>query len=350
MPKECRMTNDEARYSRQVVLPWVGAQGQKRLGAARVVLVGCGALGSVAGEQLARAGVGHFRIIDRDIVELSNLQRQVLFDEEDAKANLPKAVAAKNRLRRINSAIEIDAVVADVNAENAEELVDGAQLILDGTDNAETRYLINDVAVKRGVDWIYAGCVGSEGRVMAIRPGKTACLRCIFPLPPGQGEVETCDSAGVLGPAASVAASIQAGMAIRMLVGDQVEAGLISLDLKSGRFNRIAESSARREDCVCCGRREFEFLKGGGASRAVSLCGRNSVQIRPAAGSAAPALGELRKRLEAVGRVESSEFLLRCILADPQGVSLTVFADGRLMVHGVSEAKRARSIVARCFG
>src|SRR6185503_9485537 len=286
----------DSRYSRQILLPWIEEAGQQRLAASRVVVVGCGALGGTAAEQLARAGVGHLKIVDRDVVELSNLQRQVLFDEEDAKANLPKAVAAERRLKRINSSIEIRGVVADVNAENAEELL-AADLILDGTDNAETRYLINDVAVKRGVPWIYAGCVGSEGRVMAVVPGKTACLRCVFPDAPLAGEVETCDTAGVLGPAASVAASIQAGLAIRMIVGDEVESGMLTFDLKTGRFNRVAQSEARRDDCVCCGSRDFEFLNARGASKAVSLCGRNSVQIRPAAGGGFPALSEVKKRL-----------------------------------------------------
>ncbi|HEV8292203.1 MAG TPA: ThiF family adenylyltransferase, partial [Tepidisphaeraceae bacterium] len=232
---EVTNVNSSDRYARQMRLPWVGEHGQQKLASARVIIVGCGALGSVAAEQLARAGVGHLSIIDRDIVELSNLQRQVLFDEEDARANLPKAVAAEKRLRRINSSIEIRGVVADLHPENARELLD-ADLILDGTDNAQTRYLINDVAVKQGIIWIYAGCVGSEGRVMAIAPGKTACLRCLFPSPPAPGEVETCDSAGVLGPAASVAASIQAALAIRVIVGHEVEPGILSFDLIDGRF------------------------------------------------------------------------------------------------------------------
>src|SRR6185436_12739758 len=177
-----------------------------------------------------------------------------------------------------------------------------------------------------------------------------ACLRCMFPLAPSPGEVETCDTAGVLGPAASVAASIQAGLAIRMIVGDEVESGMLTFDLKTGRFNRVAQSEARRDDCVCCGSRDFEFLNARGASKAVSLCGRNSVQIRPAAGGGFPALSEVKKRLEAVGTVELNAFLLRCSLKDPEGVSLTVFSDGRLMVHGVSEPVRARSIVAKCLG
>lgn len=341
--------NPTDRYARQMLLAWIGEKGQQRLAASRVAIVGCGALGGTSAEQLARAGVGHLTIIDRDIVELSNLQRQVLFDEEDARGNLPKAVAAQRRLTRINSSIEIRGVVADLNAENAEEVLE-ADLILDGTDNAETRYLINDLAVKRGTPWIYAGCVGSEGRVMAVTPGKSACLRCLFPLAPSPGDVETCDTAGVLGPAASVAASIQAGLALRIIVGDEVEAGILAFDLQSGRFNRIAEKLAKREDCPSCGRREFEFLDAKSVSKAVSMCGRNAVQIRPASGSAFPALSEVKKRLEAVGRVDLNPFLLKCALKDPQGVSLTVFSDGRLMVHGVSEPKRARSIVARCLG
>jgi adenylyltransferase/sulfurtransferase len=206
------------------------------------------------------------------------------------------------------------------------------------------------VAVKLARNWIYAGCVGSEGRVMAIAPGKTPCLRCLFPNPPAPGEVETCDSAGVLGPAASVAASMQAALAIRMVVAGEVEPGMLTFDLTNSRFNRIAQEGARRDDCPCCGRREFEFLNDKSGSSAVSLCGRNSVQIRPASGSHFPALSEVKKRLESVGTVELNQFLLRCALKDPQGVSLTVFKDGRLMVHGVNETKRARSIVARCFG
>jgi adenylyltransferase/sulfurtransferase len=341
--------NPTDRYARQTLLPWIGAKGQQRLAASRVAIVGCGALGGTAAEQLARTGVGHLTIIDRDVVELSNLQRQVLFDEEDARSNLPKAVAAERRLRRINSSIEIRGIVADLNPENALELLE-ADLILDGTDNAETRYLINDVAVKRGAPWIYAGCVGSEGRVMAVTPGMNACLRCLFPLAPSPGELETCDTAGVLGPAASVAASIQAGIAIRILVGVEIEAGILAFDLKSARFTQIAQNSARRDDCVCCGRRGFEFLDAKSGSKAVSLCGRNSVQIRPASGSAFPELTEVKGRLEAMGTVELNPFLLKCALKDPQGVSLTVFSDGRLLVHGVNEPQRARSIVARCLG
>lgn len=345
---EVTSDNPSGRYARQTLLPWIGKAGQQKLADARVVVVGCGALGGTAAEQLARAGVGHLTIIDRDIVELSNLQRQVLFDEEDARANLPKAVAAERRLQRINSCIEIRGLVADLHAENAEQLLD-ADLILDGTDNAETRYLINDVAVKNQIPWIYAGCVGSEGRVMAIVPGMTSCLRCLFPISPAPGELQTCDSAGVFGPAASVTASIQAGLAIRILV-EEVERGMVILDLKTGRFNRIAEEETKREDCPCCGRGEFEFLNARNGSKAVSLCGRNSVQIRPASIGSFPALSEVKKRLEAVGEVELNAFLLKCALKDPQGVSLTVFSDGRLMVHGVNEPKRARSIVARCLG
>src|SRR5947209_12391133 len=212
---EVTSDSPSGRYARQTLLPWIGEQGQQKLASVRVVVVGCGALGTTAAEQLARAGVGHLTLIDRDIVELSNLQRQVLFDEEDDRANLPKAVAGERRLRRINSNIQIQGIVTDVNQENAQELLH-ADLILDGTDNAETRYLINDVAVKQGLPWIYAGCVGTEGRVMAVMPGRTACLRCLFPQAPRIGEMETCDTAGVLGPAAGVAASHQGGVGIRM--------------------------------------------------------------------------------------------------------------------------------------
>jgi molybdopterin-synthase adenylyltransferase len=270
------------RYHRQMLLMQIGAEGQRRLGEARVLLVGCGALGSVLAEQLVRAGVGDLRIVDRDVVELTNLQRQVLFDEEDARDASPKAVAAAQRLRNVNSLVRVEPVVADFSPNNAEELCEmpgGApRLLLDGTDNVQTRYLINDLAVQRGLPWVYGACVGTEGRVATILPGRTACLRCLFPHPPPGSDLPTCDTAGVLAPAAAVVASMQATAAIQLLTGAAVTQRLVAFDLWAGEFRSISTAGARLEDCPCCGRHHFEFLEGGG-DPLTTLCGRNAVQI-----------------------------------------------------------------------
>lgn len=346
---------DSQRYNRQILLPQIGAAGQARLGAARVLLVGCGALGSVIAEQLVRAGVGHLTIADRDIVELSNLQRQVLFDEDDARRGLPKAVAAAERLRAINSSVEIEPLVLDVHAGNVEDLIGKAsfELLMDGTDNVETRYLINDACVKHDLPWVYGACVGTEGRVMAIQPGRTPCLRCVFEQPPGPGELATCDTAGVLGAAAGVTASLQVAAAIKMLVGDWESVGqeLVTFDLWTNRIRMIDTRDARRESCPACGQRHFEFLELGTekSSATTTLCGRNAVQIRPPRG-AAPNVNSVADRLAAVGKVERSPYLLRCQLAGAEALTLSLFPDGRLIVHGTSDQRRARSIYARYVG
>ncbi|HEX8913537.1 MAG TPA: ThiF family adenylyltransferase [Humisphaera sp.] len=380
------------RYHRQSLLPQVGPAGQAKLANARVLLVGCGALGTTIAEQLVRAGVGFLRVVDRDVVELTNLQRQVLFDEADARDGTPKAVAAARRLSAVNSAVVVvEPVVADVHAGNIAELAgigwhgsvprtvsahgvdrrdadhgleyktvppnasapdQPVHLILDGTDNAETRYLVNDLAVRHGVPWVYGACVGVEGRAMAIRPGHTPCLRCVFPEPPGPGELPTCDTAGVLGPAAAVVAATQAAMAIQLLVGATPPEQLVRFDLWRGRFGATPLDDARRPDCPCCGLRRFDFLDapGGGAGAAVSLCGRNAVQIRPASANARLDLGVLAARLAASTGVQRSPHLLRCAVPGEPGVSLTVFADGRAIVQGVADFARARSVYAKWVG
>jgi adenylyltransferase/sulfurtransferase len=348
--------SDQNRYHRQMLLPQLGQQGQRRLASGRVLLVGCGALGTIMAEQLARAGVGFLRIADRDVVELSNLQRQVLFDEQDAREGLPKAVAAANRLRRINSSVTIDAQVVDVHAGNIEQLVGGdsqspVDLILDGTDNVETRYLINDVAVKRGIPWVYGAAVGSEGRVMSVLPGKTACLRCVFADPPGPGQLATCDSAGVLGPAVGVVASLQACIAIKILSGndDAVGEQMTVIDLWNNRLHTVSLAGARCDDCLTCGARRFEFLDQKRGSAAASLCGRNAVQIRPMSRDGVD-LPRLAARLETAGTVQPTPYFVRCTLAEFAGISLTVFPDGRVIVHGTGDVARARSISARFVG
>jgi molybdopterin/thiamine biosynthesis adenylyltransferase len=311
--------------------------------------VGCGALGGHICEQLVRAGVGFVRIADRDIVELTNLQRQVLFDEEDARRGLPKAVAAAQRLGRINSEVTIEPAVVDVDGANIEELA-AVDLILDGTDNVETRYLINDVAVKRSTPWIYGACVKTDGRVMAVVPGKTACLRCVFPDPPKGNELETCDTAGVLGPAAAVVGAMQSAIAIRLLVsgGQDVPTDLLACDVWSGEFRKIDLSQAKLPECICCGQRRFEYLDAPRHSDgAAKLCGRNSVQVR--APGRGVQLADIGRRLAPVGEVEQSKYFVRGNLIQEK-LTLTVFPDGRAIISGTTDPARARSIYARFVG
>ncbi len=334
----------------------MGPQAQARLAAARVLIVGCGALGTVIADQLARAGVGHLRIADRDVVELTNLQRQVLFNEADACEGTPKAVAAGRRLREVNSSVTIEPLVMDVHAENIEELAGiepggtRVDLIFDGTDNVETRYLINDLAVKHGLPWVYGACVGMVGRVMMIRPGASPCLQCIFPTPPAPGEMPTCDTAGVLGSAVAVVASLQVIEGIKLLTGNiaALNGNLATLDLWTNRFRGI-DTGLRRDDCECCGRRHFEFLERAMETTTVHLCGRNSVQIRPARSSRA-ALPELAARLRAVGEVQQTEFLVRCKPTQEAGVVLTIFSDGRTIIQGTNDFGRARALLSRYVG
>ena len=341
-------STSENRYNRQELLPQVGVEGQRKISSARVLLVGCGALGTVIADQLVRAGVGFIRIVDRDVVEMTNLQRQVLFDEEDVRRGLPKAVAAANRLRRVNSTVEIDARVTDVHSGNAEELI-GVDVILDGTDNAETRYLINDVAVKHGVPWVYGACVGTEGRVMAVVPRKGPCLRCVFAEPPGVGELATCDTAGVLGPAAAVVASYQVVAATKVIIGAAAAVReMVTLDVWSLRSRVVSLADSRREDCPCCGRRRFEFLDRPSSDN-VSLCGRNAIQIRPST-LAHVDLKEMSRRLAAVGEVQRSDYMVKCRLREDRSINLSLFPDGRLIVYGTSDVSRARSIAARVVG
>ena len=330
----------------------------------RVLLVGCGALGSVIAEQLVRAGVGHLHIVDRDVVETTNLQRQVLFDESDAREGVPKAIAAHRRLSRINSQVTVDPVVADVHSGNLESLarVPAAvtevttpnvntfpDLILDGTDNVETRYLINDFAVKHHLPWVYGACVGTEGRVMPVLPGTTACLRCVFPEPPAGADLPTCDTTGVLGPVASAVASLQVVEALKVLTGNaaSVRPQLWSADLWTGRMRSMTVE--RQPDCPTCARRGFPFLDRP-AGQTTSLCGRQSIQVRPAATDLRLDLPAAAARLKRVGAVELTPYLLRCRPAGHGDVALTLFADGRMIVSGTTDHDNARSLYARYVG
>lgn len=334
----------EERYSRQVRFAGLGAEGQRRLRASRVAIAGCGALGTLQAAALARAGVGFLRIIDRDYVEPSNLQRQWLFEEADAAERAPKAAAAARRLRLANSDVTCEAAVADLTPENADDLLGDVDLILDGTDNFEARYLINDFSVSRDVPWIYGAAVGSYGLTMPIAPGRTPCLKCVYPAPP-EGPQPTCETAGVLNAITGAIAALQAGDALKILGAgrDAVRARITTVDVWSGEVRQVALGE-RDPECPCCARHEFPHLETR-ARAPISLCGRNAVQIHEHRGKFdLRALGE---RLAAVAPVRITEFALRASV-DPY--ELTVFADGRAIIKGTTDPGVARSVYARYVG
>jgi adenylyltransferase/sulfurtransferase len=336
-----------ARYSRQILFEGIGREGQERIIAARVALVGCGALGTVQASLLARAGVGTLRIIDRDFVEESNLQRQILFDEEDVRAMLPKAVAAERKLSAVNSLVRVEGLVEDLNASTIERLLGGFDLVLDATDNFDARFLLNDYAVKTGTPWIYGACVGSYGLTFPVLPGEGACLRCVFESAPPPGLSPTCDTAGVLGSIVGVVASLQVAEALKIVSGnrDRVSRRMTVLDVWDGRLDTI-DLPARDPGCPCCGRREFAYLEGALGSDTASLCGRNAVQIRRRDGRGLD-LEEVGRRLASVGALETNRFLLRARI---DAYDLTVFADGRAIIGGTTDPAVAKSIYARYIG
>ena len=334
----------DERYSRQILFRGIGAEGQKRLSGARVAVVGCGATGSAVASLLARSGVGHLRIIDRDYVESSNLQRQSLFDENDARESLPKAIAAARRIAAFNSQIVAEPQVADLTPENVSALLAEVDLILDGTDNFETRYLINDFAVERNLSWIYAAAVGSYGVTLNVIPGQTACLACIFPDSP-QGTFETCETAGILNSAVNLIASIEATEALKFLVGaaDKLRRTLLSFDVWT---NDRAELQAGnpRPGCRACGEHDLVHLEGKGRPH-ITLCGRNSVQIherhRPVD------FREINQRLTPHGTVRHNDFVLK-FWREPY--EMTLFPDGRAIIKGTTDTGVARSLYARFVG
>jgi adenylyltransferase/sulfurtransferase len=332
------------KYSRQVLFSGIGEDGQARLLASRVVVVGCGAIGAAAANLLVRAGVGRIRIVDRDFVEPSNLQRQTLFDEADALQSLPKAVAAERKLRSINSAIAVEGIIADLNPRNTPELLSGFDLILDGTDNFETRFLINDFAVSSGIPWIYAAAVASYGLTMTILPAVTPCLACLLESQ-RQGLDETCDTVGVLGPIVNLIASLEVADALKLLAGRtaQLHGRLISCDVWSGRFQSVRV--ARNPDCRVCVRREFSYLEGQ-AQPHITMCGRDSVQIHER--GRALDLAALRVHLaRTIADVRQNDFLLRFRIPPYE---MTVFADGRAILKGTQDPAVARSLYARYLG
>jgi molybdopterin-synthase adenylyltransferase len=345
------MPPDLERYSKQVLFAGIGEAGQRRLMQSRALLCGCGALGTVLAETLVRAGVGSLRIVDRDFVETSNLQRQVLFDENDVADRLPKAVAAAEKLRRINSHVTIDPIVADIDHTNILGLVQGMDLILDGSDNFELRFLINDASLETGVPWIYAGVIGSHGQVMPIFPGESACLRCLIDRLPDPGTTETCDTAGVIAPAVQVVASLEAVDALKILSGqtENVARILTYVDVWEGTFRRLNIGDLReKSDCPACKKGERSWLSGQQGSQTSVLCGRNAVQVSPPR-RASVAFEELAARLKGAGDVHFNAYLLR-LAPFNTSYELTLFRDGRAIIKGTEDLGVARAVYSRYIG
>lgn len=349
------MSEDSAsRYARQQILQGIGADGQQRLSKSHAMIVGVGALGCTSADLLVRAGVGRVTLIDRDLVERSNLHRQSLFTDSDAGAQRPKALAAEQRLRAVNPSVRTRGVIADFNASNAESLVEDTQLgrpdlLIDGTDNFETRYLLNDCSVLLDLPYIYGGAVGVSGMVAAFRPPATACLRCVFDELPEPGSQPTCTTAGVLAPVSSIVASMQAIEAIKLLAGadEAVLTDLISFDGWMSTARRLDLSEAKDGSCPCCGQRVFQFLDST-ADPAVALCGRNTVQVRPFQRRTIE-LEQLMRALGEYGQFTGSDELIRGRL-DAEGFGLTIFSDGRALVEGTEDTGVARAVYDRYIG
>jgi len=335
------------RYSRQVLFSGLGEEGQARLIKSRVVVVGCGALGALQTSFLVRAGVGTLRVIDRDFVEESNLQRQVLYDEQDVRDVLPKAAAAEKKLRAVNSLVNVEGIVDEVNASTVDRLLGGFDLIMDASDNFDVRFLINEYAVKNNVPWVYGACVGSYGLTFPVIPGESACLRCVFESAPPPGVSPSCDTAGVIGPVVGAVVSIQVAEAMKILSGarDRVRKKITTIDLWENRYDAI-DLPKPFADCACCGRREYPYMEGSLGAEAASLCGRNSVQIRPKS-QAKIDFDDLAARLAPLGAIERNRFLLR---ADIDGYQITVFSDGRAIIQGTYDEAIAKSLYARYIG
>ncbi|MFH0945290.1 MAG: ThiF family adenylyltransferase [Planctomycetota bacterium] len=335
------------RYSRQLLFHEIGEAGQRLIGSSRMAVVGLGALGCQEAALLARAGVGFLRLIDRDFVEVTNLQRQILFTEEDAALALPKAVAAANHLAAANSEIEIRAEVRDLTASTVERLLTGVDIIVDGSDNFEVRYLVNDFAVRAGLPWIYAAGVGATGLILPVIPEITACLRCLFEDPPPAGSAATCDTAGVFGPLTSTVGAVAAMEALKIAAGrrEAVRRGLLQIDLWSNEFRAIAVDRPR-EECPCCGRRRFPFLEVREAGATLELCGREAVQISPPPGTTFD-LDAVRPRIARAVEVDDNGFLLRF---RAEGLQVTLFRDGRAILKGTTDPARARGVYARLVG
>ncbi len=335
------------RYSRQILFSGIGAAGQERLRNARALIVGCGALGSSHAEALSRAGVGRLRIADRDFVEASNLQRQTMFTESDAAERLPKAIAAANHIAAVNSDIVVEPEVVDVNHSNIESLIDDCDVVLDGTDNFATRYLLNDACVKHEVNWIYGAAVGSYGVTMTVRPHQTPCLRCVFEEAPPAASAPTCDTAGVIMPIISVVAAVQITEALKLLTGqvEELHQSLMQFDVWRNEWRKI-NPGAPQADCPTCALGRFETLKATAGEFAAVLCGRNAVQISPANAGKVDFAG-LSERLKPNGQVKFNDYLLRFSSGE---FEMTVFRDARAIIRGTDEITTARSLYAKYIG
>ena len=332
------------RYSRQILFPGIGENGQKKLGNSSVAIIGCGALGTVIATILVRAGIGKIKIIDRDFIEYHNLQRQVLFDEDDIRNQLPKAIAAERHLKKVNSSIDIEGVVADVNYTNIERLISGVDLILDGLDNRETRFLINDVSLKHKIPWVYGGAISSFGMTMNIIPNETPCLRCMWHGTTERGLAMTCDTAGVIAPAPFIIGSLQSTEAIKILIGaENINRDLISIDVWSGDFKHF--KIARNSDCPSC-QAKYEFLDAQFGTKTTSLCGQNAVQVLNPGLKDIP-FKQLEARLKAVGKVNYNEFMLNFTV---DGKEMVIFPDGRAIVKNTSDESLARGLYTKYIG
>ena len=338
------------RYARQIRFPGFGEASQQRLSAGSVLICGCGALGSVSANTLARAGVGHLRIVDRDFLEWNNLQRQVLYDESDVAAGLPKAIAAAEKLRRINSQIQIEPLVCDVDFHNIESLLQGIDIIVDGTDNFETRFLLNDASHQFAVPWVYGGCLGAEGQQLTIIPHQTPCLRCLIPEMPPPGTTPTCDTAGIFGPIINIIASLQAMEAIKLLSGhaDRVSRTLSVVDIWDNRLRQISLAGLREQaTCPTCYGRDYAWLRGQEGSHSAVLCGRNAVQLSVRAANRRLDLAELARKFAGLGSVQANDFLVRLTTSDHV---LTVFPDGRAIIGGTEDIAEAKTLYAKYVG
>lgn len=334
------------RYARQTLFAPIGKAGQETLGKASVAIIGCGALGTGLANHLCRAGVGHLVIADRDYIELNNLQRQILFDEEDIAQHLPKAVAAVNRLRRVNSETRLDALVEDINADGIEALVKEVDLVLDATDNFETRYLLNDACIKHQRPWIYSGVVASYGVTMNILPGETPCLRCVFPEMPQPGTSATCDTVGVLNGIVAAITGVAATEALKILLkSEKISREMFWMDVWENTSERV--ELPRQPECPTCGQHSYEFLETLSGSHSTSLCGRNAVQVRAGRRGDRIDLAALAERLRPVGQVNQNAFLLRFLVDDYE---LTIFPDARAIIKGTDDEQVARSLYARYIG
>ncbi len=333
------------RYCQQETFPFIGPKGQAKLGRSRVLVVGCGALGGTLATLLARAGVGFIRLVDRDVLELHNLQRQVLYNEDDVLSGFPKAILAKNHLTEINSSVRVEAVVAHVDRGNILRLMEDMDLILDGSDNLATRHLINEASVKTGKPWIHGGAVGSTGNVMPFIPGRNACFACVFPDSLVSTQFPTCETAGILGPAATVVASVEVMEAIKFLVGDlrSLLPGMLTVDVWDGNYRVVDMGMAVRRDCSCCGQRDFKYLDGRAGAESVVLCGRDAYQIAPAIPLKLD-LKQISKKVQAAEILTENDYLIRF---QAQECGFILFHDGRAIVEGTPDGEQALQLYAR---